>query len=110
MVSRVKAYIVYAYLNYSKKSSQFHVYNKLLLVITHPSLLSLSPLICRLATGSFDQKTKIWTAEGKPMLQIACPGSVTGLSYIFQNKVLWIAAGTPMPMFFDPKLGANVRA
>ena len=70
--------------------------------------LSLS-LSLRLATGSFDQQTKIWTSDGKPMLSIACSASVTGLAYLPQLRVLWVAAGTNLVNFYEPKLGANVR-
>ena len=79
-------------------------------VITSLSLsLSLSLCHFRLATGSFDQRTKIWTADGKPLLSISCNTSVTGLAYLPQMKVLWVAAGTQLVNFYEPKLGANVR-
>ena len=70
--------------------------------------LSLSLSLFRLATGSFDQRTKIWTAEGKLLLSISCNASVTGLAYLPQMKVLWVAAGTYFVNSYEPKLGANV--
>ena len=42
------------------------------------------------------------------MLQISLQYVVTGLCYVFATKVLWVAAGTPMPLFYDAKLGVNV--
>ena len=51
---------------------------------------------------------KVWTAEGKIMLSISCQNVVTGLCYVLPTKVLWVAAGSPMPLFVEPKMGANV--
>ena len=42
-------------------------------------------------------------------MSISCNASVTGLAYLPQMKVLWVAAGTYLVNYYEPKLGANVR-
>ena len=62
----------------------------------------------RVATGSFDEKVKVLTAEGKLLVSVSCQSVVTGLCYVPTTKVMWVAAGTPTPTFLDPKIGVNV--
>ena len=63
----------------------------------------------RLATGSFDQRVKIWSTDGKVMCAIACIASITGICYVPDTRVLWVAAGTAVPVLYEPKTGDNVR-
>ena len=62
----------------------------------------------RVATGSFDQQTRSLDFDGKLLLTISCNAPVTGLAYLPQLKVLWVAAGTSSVTFYEPKLGEDV--
>ncbi|CAI7990611.1 Nuclear distribution protein PAC1 [Geodia barretti] len=59
-------------------------------------------------SGSFDKKVKLWTGDGKLVHIIQCSDTVTGLCYVPQTMVLWVAAGTPLPLLYEPKSGDNV--
>lgn len=37
-----------------------------------------------------------------------CSDTVTGLCYVPPTGVLWVAAGTPLPLLYEPKSGDNV--
>ena len=62
----------------------------------------------RLATGSFDKKCKLWTGDGKLMFQLQCVGSVTGICFVPNTEVLWVAAGGSIN-YYDPKSADCVR-
>lgn len=41
-------------------------------------------------------------------VHLTCSDAVTGICYVPQTGVLWIAAGSTQPLLYEPKSGDNV--
>lgn len=59
-------------------------------------------------TGSFDRQVKVWSPDGTLIHSIPFMNTVTGLCFMLETHVLWIAAGTCTPSHYDPKSGDNI--
>ncbi|KAL5499905.1 hypothetical protein EMCRGX_G011374 [Ephydatia muelleri] len=59
-------------------------------------------------TGSLDKRVKIWTGDGKIIHTLSFSAAVTGVCYVPEVHLVWVATTNGSVTFFEPKSGSNV--